>query len=131
LGIDYANPRAFFKKLEEGTLLGQLDLTVQFIALCQRLNCAHLNALEAFGPYAGAILACYLTKVPAKETDDLAKLYILIRIAYLISFVLIDREPYGPIRSLIWHLSTFIILWLYWKALKSHLRNSAENHHQG
>jgi len=122
------NPRLFFDKLEQSVSAGQVNVSPKLVSLIQRLTSAHFNGLEAFGAYAAAILLAYVTKVPAKSLDKLARRFILLRTAYLISFIVTERDPWGAIRTLIWVASLVTICQIFHRAVKSHFEASGSSY---
>jgi uncharacterized MAPEG superfamily protein len=76
-GVDPKNPRASVK-----------DLT----GLPARAYSAHLNAFEAFPPFAAAVIISHLTLGANRSTDILALAFLIARFAHL-GFYLADRQP--------------------------------------
>jgi uncharacterized MAPEG superfamily protein len=76
-GLDPHNPRADVKLLS---------------GLAARAHSAHLNAFEAFPPFAAAVIISHLTLGPNVWTNVLALLFLLARFAHM-GFYLADRQP--------------------------------------
>jgi uncharacterized MAPEG superfamily protein len=76
-GADAKNPRTSIKSFE-----GQ----------SARAHAAHLNAFEAFPPFAAAIVISHLTLGANTVTNLLALVFVIARVAHL-GFYLADRQP--------------------------------------
>ncbi len=64
----------------------------------QRLNWAHLNAFEAFAPFAAAVIIAEQWRAPQNEIDTLALTFIGLRILHPVFYAL-DKPM---LRSLVW-----------------------------
>ncbi len=64
----------------------------------QRLNWAHLNAFEAFGPFAAAVIIAELLHAPQEEVNVLALTFIGLRILHPL-FYAFDKPT---LRSFVW-----------------------------
>jgi uncharacterized MAPEG superfamily protein len=53
---------------------------------------AHLNALEAFAPFAAGVIIAHIVQGPSATVNWLAALFIVARLAHL-AFYLTDRQP--------------------------------------
>jgi len=53
---------------------------------------AHLNAFEAFAPFAAAVIISHIVEGESATVNGLAALFIVARLAHL-AFYLIDRQP--------------------------------------
>jgi uncharacterized MAPEG superfamily protein len=76
-GLDPKNPRADVKNLE---------------GLSARAHSAHLNAFEAFPPFAAAVIISHLTLGPNGWSNLLALAFLAVRFAHM-GFYLADRQP--------------------------------------
>jgi uncharacterized MAPEG superfamily protein len=65
-----------------------------------RAHWAHLNGIEAFPPFAAAVLVAQFVRAPQNWIDLLAVAFIVLRLVYG-AFYLADRPP---LRSLTWFL---------------------------
>ena len=58
-----------------------------------RANGAHLNAFEAFGFFAAAVIVAHLVEGPNPTVNLLAMAFIAIRVGHM-AFYLADRQPF-------------------------------------
>jgi uncharacterized MAPEG superfamily protein len=70
---------------------------------------AHQNALEAFPPFAAAVIIAHLAEAPQSWIDRLAILFILARIAYAALYIL-DKPT---LRSIVWTVSFGCVVGLF------------------
>jgi len=63
-----------------------------------RAHWAHLNSLEAFPPFAAAVLMAHQIGVESATINLLAVAWVLLRLAYGAAYML----DYGRLRSLLW-----------------------------
>ncbi|MGO9742702.1 MAG: MAPEG family protein [Roseiarcus sp.] len=81
-----------------GLAAGKLDRhtprlsTPKLEGLAARAYGAHLNAFEAFPPFAAAVIIAHLVEGPNSTINILAALFIVARVAHL-AFYLADRQP--------------------------------------
>jgi uncharacterized MAPEG superfamily protein len=93
-GLDPKNPR-----------LGAKTLT----GLPARAHAAHLNAFEAFPPFAAAAIISYLSLGVNMWTNVLAVLFIVARLAHM-GFYLADMQP---ARSAAWTAGMVVVLAMF------------------
>lgn len=74
-----------------------------------RAHWAHLNSIEAFPPFAAAVLTAQLVHAPQGRIDLLAALFLLFRVIYAV-FYLADK---APLRSLTWALGLLCVIGLF------------------
>ena len=74
-----------------------------------RVNWAHRNHYEAFGPYAAAVLVAHVAQAPQEVVDLLAAGFIAARVAY--SFAYIFDRP--TLRSALWAAGFFCMVGLF------------------
>ncbi|MBN8738677.1 MAG: hypothetical protein BGP24_12160 [Lysobacterales bacterium 69-70] len=74
-----------------------------------RAHWAHLNSLEAFPPFAAAVLVAQFTHASQNVVDLLAVLFIVLRLAYG-AFYLADK---APLRSLTWLAGVLCVVGLF------------------
>lgn len=79
------NPRAWVAKQPENYKV-------------QRANNAHLNAFEAFAPFAAGVLMAQLAGVPASTVNLLALAFVALRVLHGICYL----ANWPPLRSLVW-----------------------------
>ncbi|THD47749.1 MAG: hypothetical protein E7774_04190 [Bradyrhizobium sp.] len=60
--------------------------------LSARANGAHLNAFEAFAPFAAAVIVSHIVEGASGTVDALAIAFIVVRLAHM-AFYLLDRPP--------------------------------------
>jgi uncharacterized MAPEG superfamily protein len=92
---DYSNrnPRAWVAKHGDDYLI-------------QRANNAHLNAFEAFAPFAAGVLMAQLAGVPARTIDLLAVAFVALRVLHGLFYI--GDKP--PLRSTVWGLGYLCVL---------------------
>ncbi|KAF1712177.1 hypothetical protein CSC70_01190 [Pseudoxanthomonas kalamensis DSM 18571] len=102
-GYNNRNPRAWVAKSDNH--------------LVQRANAAHLNAFEAFAPFAAGVLMAQLAGVPASTINLLAMAFVASRILHGLFYL----GNLAPLRSLSW-LTGFvcIVALIVMAALKIH-----------
>lgn len=74
-----------------------------------RAHWAHLNSIEAFPPFAAAVLTAQFVHAPQGRVDLLAALFLLFRVIYAV-FYLADK---APLRSLAWVLGLLCVVGLF------------------
>ena len=74
-----------------------------------RADWAQRNHLEAFPPFAAAVLVAAIAGAPQRTADALAVLFVVLRIAYTAAYVL-DR---ATLRSALWTLGFLCVLGLF------------------
>ncbi len=75
----------------------------------QRLNWAHLNAFEAFAPFAAAVIIAQQLHAPQQEIDGLALAFIGLRILHPVFYAL-DKPT---LRSAVWAGAYVCVLGLF------------------
>ena len=93
-GLDNAHPRAQQAKL---TGLGA------------RAQGAHMNGFEAFAPFAAAVIACELRRVPVERTAMLSIAFVILRSLYVALYL--GNMPTA--RSSVWGLAALATLALF------------------
>ncbi|MBV9533113.1 MAG: MAPEG family protein [Bradyrhizobium sp.] len=78
---------------------------------------AHQNGLEAFPFFAVAVLLAEFREVPQNRIDELAVLFLIVRIAYV--FTYIGNRP--QLRSILWNLAFVINVAIFFLPLLNHL----------
>ncbi|GMV28217.1 MAG: hypothetical protein AMXMBFR59_03420 [Rhodanobacteraceae bacterium] len=74
-----------------------------------RAHWAHLNGIEAFPPFAAAVLVAQFVRAPQDWIDFLAATFIALRLIYG-AFYLADKPP---LRSLTWFLGLSCVIGLF------------------
>lgn len=74
-----------------------------------RAHWAHLNGIEAFPPFAAAVIVAQLVHAPQGRIDVLALAFIALRLIYG-AFYLADKPP---LRSLSWFLALGCVIGLF------------------
>jgi uncharacterized MAPEG superfamily protein len=74
----------------------------------QRAYAAHLNAFEAFAPFAAAVLMAQAAGVAPARIGQLAVAFVVLRVLHGLFYVL-DKPP---LRSGTWALGYVVVLWL-------------------
>lgn len=75
----------------------------------QRMEWAHRNHLEAFPPFAAAVLVSHVTDAPAMWADGLASAFIVLRAGYTFTYAA-DRPG---LRSVLWFLALGCVVGLF------------------
>lgn len=75
----------------------------------QRLNWAHLNAFEAFAPFAAAVVIAEQLRAPQEEVDALALTFIGLRLLHPL-FYAFDKPM---LRSLVWAAAFLCVVGLF------------------
>jgi uncharacterized MAPEG superfamily protein len=99
-GLDNAHPRAQQAKL---TGVGA------------RANAAHMNAFEAFAPFAAAVLLCELRRVDPSTVGMLAMTFVGLRAVYTLLYI--ANVP--TLRSLVWIVGFGVTATLYVYAIRA------------
>jgi uncharacterized MAPEG superfamily protein len=74
-----------------------------------RAHAAHLNAFEAFPPFAAAVVISHLSLGDNRMTNLLAAAFIIVRAAH-ITFYLADRQP---LRSAAFNLGLLLVVVMF------------------
>ena len=85
------------------------EFQAQLTGYRARAHWAHLNSIEAFPPFAAAVLTAQMLHAPQGRSDLLALLFIGLRLVYA-GFYLADR---APLRSLTWFLGLLCVVGLF------------------
>lgn len=96
---DNANPRAFL---------------AQTTGMSARLNAAQQNSFESLPIFLAAVLVAMYCFVPQQIINVLAWLYVLLRLVYGVAYAF----NMATFRSLIWGLSLFCCIWLFYFAIR-------------
>jgi uncharacterized MAPEG superfamily protein len=70
---------------------------------------AHLNAFEAFPPFAAAVIIAHLAHAPQGQINVLAGIFILARVVYSACYY----ADLATLRSLVWFLGFFCVVRLF------------------
>ena len=97
-GYDNSSPREFLGKLQGKS---------------QRANFAQLNSLEAFPPFAAAVIIAHLAGVVQAHITVLAVLFVVFRIIYGFCYIL-DK---ASLRSGFWFCGLFCVISLFVSAI--------------
>src|SRR3954469_26017118 len=93
-GIDNRAPRLSFESLSGWR---------------QRADWAHRNHFEAFPAFAAAVFVAELTHAPQNRIDQLAGIFVLLRVIYT-ALYLADQ---ATLRSVFWFLGLIAVVWLF------------------
>ena len=75
----------------------------------QRADWAHRNHFEAFPAFAAAVFVAELTHAPQSRIDQLAGIFVLLRVIYTSLYV----ADQATLRSVVWSLGLITVLWLF------------------
>jgi uncharacterized MAPEG superfamily protein len=75
----------------------------------QRADWAHRNHFEAFPAFAAAVFVAVLTRAPQSRIDQLAGIFVLLRVAYTALYV----ADQAILRSIFWSLGLIAVIWLF------------------
>jgi uncharacterized MAPEG superfamily protein len=98
LGSDPAHPRALHRHLEGRAL---------------RAMSAHQNGLEAFAPFAAAVLFCELRQVDPVRIGWLCGVFVAARVAYVVFYLV----SWPRVRSTVWGIGVAAVLGLFGLAI--------------
>lgn len=113
-GYDLRAPRMSVEKAIDSTPEGR------FVARCQG---AHLNAIENFPFFATAVILATITGLNPVLVDTSATLYVVVRCAYTLVYMLNTTQVLAMTRSALWFLSLGICSGLVFAAAEA--RNKA------
>ena len=75
----------------------------------QRADWAHRNHFEAFPMFAAAVFVAELAHAPQSRIDQLAGIFVLLRVIYTVLYV----ADHATLRSIVWSLGIITVLWLF------------------
>jgi uncharacterized MAPEG superfamily protein len=75
----------------------------------QRADWAHRNHFEAFPAFAAAVFVAELTHAPQSRIDQLAGIFVLLRVIYTVLYV----ADQAILRSIVWSLGLIAVVWLF------------------
>src|SRR4029077_804868 len=75
----------------------------------RRADWAHRNHFEAFPAFAAAVFVAELTHAPQSRIDQLAGIFVLLRVIYTALYV----ADQATLRSVVWSLGLIAVLWLF------------------
>jgi len=70
---------------------------------------AHLNAFEAFPPFAAAVIIAHLERAPQGGINLLAGIFIVARVVYSVCYY----ADLATLRSIVWFLGFFCVVGLF------------------
>jgi uncharacterized MAPEG superfamily protein len=77
--------------------------------LRQRADWAHRNHFESFPAFAAAVFVAELAHAPQTRIDQLAGIFVLLRVIYT-ALYLADQ---ATLRSVVWSLGLITVIWLF------------------
>ncbi|KAK5072213.1 hypothetical protein LTR64_004006 [Lithohypha guttulata] len=83
-----------------------------------RAQGAHLNALEGFPLFAGAMIAGNYAKLPPNDLNFAAAEYICARVVYTALYMTTKSEAWSYLRTGVYAWSLAAPIWILWKAGK-------------
>jgi len=75
----------------------------------QRADWAHRNHFEAFPAFAAAVFVAELTHAAQSRIDQLAGIFVLLRVIYTALYV----ADQATLRSIVWSLGLIAVIWLF------------------
>src|SRR5947209_18683285 len=75
----------------------------------RRADWAHRNHFEAFPAFAAAVFVAELTHAPQSRINQLAGIFLLLRIIYTALYV----ADCATLRSIVWSLGLIAVVWLF------------------
>ena len=75
----------------------------------RRADWAHRNHFEAFPAFAAAVFVAELTHAPQSRIDQLAGIFVLLRVIYTALYI----ADQAFLRSIVWSLGLIAIIWLF------------------
>lgn len=79
----------------------------------QRAYWAHLNAFEAFPPFAAAVIIAHLAHASQTAVDGLAITFVAARVAHLLLYI----RDYAALRSIAWTVGMGCVVGLFVAAM--------------
>ncbi|CAI6335895.1 unnamed protein product [Periconia digitata] len=86
------------------------------ISKYERLEAAHSNSMENAPFFIGAVIAGNLAGLSSDTMNTATMSFLALRVLYVIAYGTIKSTKYSYIRSLIWAVSTGVLMRLYWQA---------------
>ena len=75
----------------------------------QRADWAHRNHFEAFPAFAAAVFVAELAHAPQSRIDQLAGIFVLLRVIYTALYI----ADQAFLRSIVWSLGLIAVIWLF------------------
>ena len=75
----------------------------------QRADWAHRNHFEAFPAFAAAVFVAELRHAPQSRIDQLAGIFVLVRVIYTALYI----ADQAILRSIFWSLGLIAVIWLF------------------
>ena len=75
----------------------------------QRAEWAHRNHFEALPAFAAAVFVAELTHAPQARIDELAGIFVLLRLIYTALYI----ADQATLRSIVWSLGLIAVIWLF------------------
>ncbi|KAK2616468.1 hypothetical protein QQS21_000510 [Conoideocrella luteorostrata] len=108
---DNSNPRAYRDTLMKDTSVDKVRK--QRIL---RSEAASLNGIETIGLYAASVLAGNYAQLDTATLNSLSIGYLISRVAYTLSYILIQNRRLSWLRTAIWQVSSIYIATFWIKA---------------
>ncbi|TPX63861.1 hypothetical protein SpCBS45565_g06303 [Spizellomyces sp. 'palustris'] len=105
------NPRSQLDKVQE-------RMTKASYAMAKRAEAAHINGLEIFPMFAGAVLAGNFAGLPNNTLNKYSAAFLIARFFYNFVYIKNSNSIVAGLRSLIWMTSVVCCFGLYLEAAK-------------
>lgn len=109
---DNASPRSekFAASLKKG-------IAPDVLGKFERARAAHTNMLsENMAFFIGAVLAGNMAGLNASFMNSITGWYLFSRVAYLVCYIYIKRQPYAWLRTIAFNAGCGMLFWVYFKA---------------
>jgi len=74
----------------------------ELVKMIQRATAAHANSWEAFAYFSFSCLTAHVLKLDAQVASSLCTLFLVLRFAYVLLYIVGTSEWVGVLRSLVW-----------------------------
>ncbi|KAH9986167.1 hypothetical protein F4779DRAFT_632445 [Xylariaceae sp. FL0662B] len=117
-GFDHqSSPREDLVKYGD-TAVKSGQITEKQLGMLKRNEGAHANSVENYALFVGAMGLATFARVKPEAVNLAGLVYTVARIAYGISYILIEDDLWAVSRGVFWWVGNGSCLWLLWKAGK-------------
>lgn len=89
-------------------------LTQKQLNRLHRIEGAHANSIEHLPFFVGALIWAHVAGLETTEINRSALAYVLVRIAYAVAYVFIEKAEFSLARGVLWWMSNFVCCRLFW-----------------
>ncbi|KAH6660146.1 hypothetical protein BKA67DRAFT_547008 [Truncatella angustata] len=117
-GIDHqASPREDLVKYGDAAVKSG-KITQRQLNMLKRNEGAHANSVENYTLFVGAMGFATFAGVKAEYVNRAGLIYTAARVAYAVSYILIEKNLWAVSRGVFWWIGNGSCLWLLWEAGK-------------